>query len=76
MSRLFEDLQIDMIRFRQLRKGLKNVMMTDTYVSMTDIYSMLNFIHELYPGFDMDRIKKDHDIKDLKILAYRILLTN
>jgi len=75
MSRLYEDLQIDMNRFRRIKNGLKNVMMTDNYVSITDIHSMLNFIHELYPGFDLERIKKDYDLKDLKILAYRILLT-
>jgi len=75
MSRLYEDLQIDMNRFRRIKNGLKNVMMTDNYVSITDIHSMLNFIHELYPGFDIEKIREDHDLKDLQILAYRILLT-
>jgi hypothetical protein len=64
-----------MNRFRRIKNGLKNVMMTDNYVSITDIHSMLNFIHELYPGFDIEKIREDHDLKDLQILAYRILLT-
>jgi hypothetical protein len=75
MSRLYEDLQIDMNRFWRLRINLQKVMMTDNYVSLTDIYSLLNFIHELYPGFDIEKIREDHDLKDLQILAYRILLT-
>jgi len=74
-DRLYRDLQIRRENFIKIREGLKNVMMTDNYVSLTDIYSLLNFIHELYPGFDMEKIRKDHDLKDLEILAYRILLT-
>lgn len=74
-DRLFRDLQSQIPEFKQLKKALQSVMMTDTYISITDIHSMINFIHELYPGFDMDKINKDLDLKDLKILGYRILLS-
>jgi hypothetical protein len=75
MSEVYDDLRYYPYKFNQLKKALQNVMMTNSYISITDIISMTNFIHELYPGYDMDRINKNLDLKDLKILGYRILLT-
>ena len=71
---LYRDLQIDMYKFNRIKKGLENVMMTDNYVGITDVISVKNFINQLYPGFDMDKINKI-DIQELRILCYRILLT-
>ena len=70
-DRLFRDLQVDMHKFRQIKKALKSVMMTENYLSMTDEQSLKNFIKELYPEIEIDKING----YGIEILGYRILLT-
>jgi hypothetical protein len=73
-DRLYHDIQINKENFLEIKKGLERLMMTDTYVSISDVISVKNFINQLYPGFDMDKIN-EISMQEMKILCYRILLT-
>jgi hypothetical protein len=62
---------MDKSKFFKIKHALRNVILTENYISMTDSISLGNFIKQLYPTIDINEM----EIKDLKILGYRILLT-
>lgn len=64
-------IKMDHDKLMRIKKTLRNIMMTENYISMTDVVSLSNFIKELYPNMDIEEL----ELKDLKIIGYRILLT-
>lgn len=72
---LYSYLFMDKIKFYRIQKALKNIMLTDTYISMVDTISLKNFINKCYPNVLNEEEISNSDLKDMKILGYRILLT-